>query len=165
MTAPDNAKRKRGRPRSETAYRAIHAAFIAELNAVGYADVQMDRVAKRAQVSRTTIYRWYKGKEQIALEVAAEQAAAADFSQHSGDPRADVYDFLTRTFETARMQGPLFTALMARAQMDDEFADKVWESFSRIRRQQLAQVIAQPARNSRWAGRACSDDEPARTAG
>jgi AcrR family transcriptional regulator len=49
---------RRGRPRSETAHRAILEAASELLLERGPGAVSMDAVAERAGVSKATIYRW-----------------------------------------------------------------------------------------------------------
>lgn len=131
----------RGRPRSEEVQAAIHNAFLAAMLEDGFNQISIDAVAKRAGISRTTIYRWYKDRDEIALEVAIEQAKLDEAPQISSDFWDDIRVFLNKTFESATARGPLFTALMARAQADSEFAERVWVSFSRPRREHLAQII------------------------
>lgn len=131
----------RGRPRSEEVRQAIHQAFLAAMLEDGFNQISIDAVAKRAGISRTTIYRWYKDRDEIALEVAIEQAGLSEEPQITGDFQKDIHTFFSKTFASATARGPLFTALMARAQADSEFAERVWESFSKPRREYLATIV------------------------
>ncbi|BFM15421.1 TetR/AcrR family transcriptional regulator [Maricurvus nonylphenolicus] len=131
----------RGRPRSEEVRQAIHQAFLAAMLEDGFNQISIDAVAKRAGISRTTIYRWYKDRDEIALEVAIELVNLPEFPKPTGDYQADIRAFFSKTFEGANERGPLFTALMARAQADREFAEQVWQNFSQPRRTQLAIII------------------------
>ncbi len=146
MTIPSpspSAAPSRGRPRSEEVRTAIHKAFLEAMLEDGFNQISIDAVAKRAGISRTTIYRWYKDRDEIALEVAIEQVQQPEFPPASGDYEKDIRTFFEKTFDGANARGPLFTALMARAQSDAEFAKQVWESFSQPRRAQLAEIILQ----------------------
>jgi AcrR family transcriptional regulator len=137
------APASRGRPRSEEVRTAIHKAFLEAMLEDGFNQISIDAVAKRAGISRTTIYRWYKDRDEIALEVAVEQVQQPEFPAVTGDYEKDVRTFFEKTFEGANARGPLFTALMARAQSDEAFAKQVWEIFSQPRRAQLAEIIEQ----------------------
>src|SRR5919106_5711180 len=80
---------KRGRPRSEEARKAILQAASELLLVRGLGAVSMDAVAKKAQVSKATIYRWWPTKETLALDAlyhewGGKRAAPAD----AGAPRA-----------------------------------------------------------------------------
>lgn len=131
----------RGRPRSEEVRTAIHTAFLEAMLEDGFNQISIDAVAKRAGISRTTIYRWYKDRDEIALEVAIEQANLDEAPVITGSFQKDIGLFFRKTFESATARGPLFTGLMARAQADSEFAGRVWESFSKPRREHLAVIV------------------------
>ena len=71
---------KPGRPRSSAADRAILEAAIALLKADGYAGMSVEAVAAEAGVGKSTIYRRYRGKEQLVI------AALKTFVQTPGVP-------------------------------------------------------------------------------
>lgn len=133
--------RPRGRPRSEDTRRAIHDAFVEGVVEETYAGLSIDSVAKRANVSRTTIYRWYENKEEIALEVATDRAIAPYERAFNAGYAENIRAFFRRTFSDANAIGQLFTALMAKAQGDPDFAAKLWNSFSTKRRGLLLKII------------------------
>jgi AcrR family transcriptional regulator len=83
------ARRRRGRPRSPTADRAIAAATIELLASGGLSGLKIEHVAERAGVGKTTIYRRWPTKAQLvagALEEFVEDFPVPD----SGDTRDDV---------------------------------------------------------------------------
>ena len=131
----------RGRPRSPEAQRAIITAFIDAVRVQGYAKVSIDGIARDAGVSRSTIYRWYSDKSDIALEAAAQLASLLIRHALTGNFKQDLDAFLQQTFATANELGQLFTALMARAQADKVFAQQVWENFSTLRRNTLSDIL------------------------
>jgi AcrR family transcriptional regulator len=57
-----------GRPRSDTSRTALIQATFEMLREVGYERLTMDAIAARAGVGKTTIYRWYKTKEELVIE-------------------------------------------------------------------------------------------------
>ncbi len=136
-------KTLRGRPRSDEARQAILKAFTRAVKAQGYSKISIDQLSKQSSVSRSTIYRWYKEKVDIALDAAAEIAKSARNSPLTGDMEADLKEHFRNTFETANTLGQLFTAMMAEAQANPEFATLVWEEFSLLRREHLSRVLLQ----------------------
>jgi AcrR family transcriptional regulator len=62
----------RGRPRSETAKRAILAAAHALLREGGPAAVTMEAVAERAGVGKPTVYRWWPDRHAVAMAALME---------------------------------------------------------------------------------------------
>ena len=106
-----------------------------------YSGLTIDAVAKRANVSRTTIYRWYKDKEEIALEIATLENENHLRQHETADCDEDLRLFFRQTFERANEIGPLVTALMARAQADPAFQRLLWDRFSSRRRARLLRVL------------------------
>lgn len=58
----------RGRPRSEATRHAILEAAFAVLAKRGYADFTIEQVAEAAGAGKSTIYRWWTGKMELAVE-------------------------------------------------------------------------------------------------
>jgi AcrR family transcriptional regulator len=63
--------RPRGRPRSAEAHGAILGAAAALLAEGGFAQLTMEAVASRAGVSKATVYRRWKSKEDLVLELVS----------------------------------------------------------------------------------------------
>jgi AcrR family transcriptional regulator len=82
-------RRSSGRPRSERSKSAILAAVRKLLLKDGYADLTMEAVARRAGVSKATIYRWWKTKGELVLE-AAEDEIAIGTVPDTGDSGRDM---------------------------------------------------------------------------
>jgi AcrR family transcriptional regulator len=70
MTTPDIRRRPGGR--SARVRRAALEATLAELAAVGYADLTVEGVAGRAGVNKTTLYRRFGSREGLLLEAMLE---------------------------------------------------------------------------------------------
>lgn len=98
MTGPGTG----GRPRSARADRAILQAALTQLVDGGFARMSMASVAAAAGVPKSTVYRRYAGKEDLATAAVAEFRDVAE-PPDLGDVRAEVLD-LVRGFER-RMAG------------------------------------------------------------
>lgn len=130
--------RRRGRPRSEQAQRAILAAAIELLLAQGLRAMSMDEVAERAGVSKATIYRWWDSKDLLALDaLSAEWAAPGRAAERNtgslrGDLLAQLRPWLRQLNE--KPFGRVIAGLIAQAQTDPEFAVLYREHFVQPRR-------------------------------
>ena len=90
--------RSPGRPRSESAHRAILGATTELIERDGYGRVTMESIARRAGVSKQTVYRWWPTKSAILLEALNEGAAAISPLRDTGSFETDL-----RTFREARL--------------------------------------------------------------
>jgi AcrR family transcriptional regulator len=72
---PLAALERHGRPRSESANRAILEAFRELLIEDGFTRLRLEHVAARAGVSKATIYRRWRSKEELAIELLQELAS------------------------------------------------------------------------------------------
>ena len=70
-------RRSIGALRSPEAHASILAAASEILNESGYAGFSIDAVARRASASKPTIYRWWKGKAALIMEVYEKEREAA----------------------------------------------------------------------------------------
>ncbi|MGH3930752.1 MAG: TetR/AcrR family transcriptional regulator [Pseudonocardiaceae bacterium] len=92
----DDRGRKRGRPRSAGADRAILQATLTLLAEHGYAGMSIDAVAREAGVSKPTIYlRYPGGKSELATAALADLRNRNDIT-HTGDTRTDLIAELRR---------------------------------------------------------------------
>lgn len=71
-TSEDVAPKRRGRPRSEAAKRAILRAARALLAEGGPGAVTMEAVAARAGVGKPTVYRWWPDRHAVAMAALME---------------------------------------------------------------------------------------------
>ncbi len=58
----------RGRPRSEASREAIVMAALKLLVRDGYEKLTMEGVAREAGTGKSTIYRWWKGRAELAVD-------------------------------------------------------------------------------------------------
>jgi len=137
---------QRGRPRSETAHKAVLAAAAELLLDHGLHAVSMDAVAERAGVSKATIYRWWPKKEILALDMLLTEWSAVTPQQYeSGALRSDLRALLlawTRLV-TSRAYGRVAAALIAEARTDPAFSAEYQRRILEPRRDQARMIFAQ----------------------
>ena len=87
----DTAEPRRGRPRSEVSHQAVLDATTRLLRVGSYEDVTVEAIASEAGVSKQTIYRWWKSKAAVVLEVMLTGDAEIELvpMPSTGDLRAD----------------------------------------------------------------------------
>lgn len=140
------APRRQGPKRSSASKAAILKAAREELSEFGWRNFSADRLARRAQASKQTIYRWWPSIATIAVEAALEiieppriEAGADLFVQLPRfiEPLASV----ARAGDGAHL---LRSALLAAA--DDAHAGEVFrEWFNRTLRKPLKSVLVEAA--------------------
>jgi AcrR family transcriptional regulator len=138
------AKMKVGRPRSEKAREAIIKATHDLLHETGGAGLSIEAIARRAEVGKPTIYRWWPALADIVLEVLLHQADAA-ITVPPGQSFPDTLrHFLRRSMKAlAEGAGPHLRFLMAQAQTNEEFRRRFREHFTAKRREALTSVFRQ----------------------
>jgi AcrR family transcriptional regulator len=135
----------RGRPRSETAHRAILAAAAELLLDHGLHAVSMDAVAERAGVSKATIYRWWAKKEILALDMLFTEWSAVTPQQYeSGLLRSDLIALLRAWARLAsgRPYGRVVAALLAQARTAPAFSAEYQRRILEPRRDQARMIFA-----------------------
>jgi AcrR family transcriptional regulator len=98
---------QRGRPRDRAVDQRVLSAAWGLLHAGGYAALNMDDVAERAGVAKTTLYRRWPTKDHLAVAVAAEMLGEVPIPD-TGDLRQDLTEFvaaLASSLNRVRMAG------------------------------------------------------------
>ncbi|HEY3703135.1 MAG TPA: TetR/AcrR family transcriptional regulator [Acidimicrobiales bacterium] len=90
----------RGRPRDEHTDEAILATTLRLLKDAGYRSLSVEAVAGATGVAKTTIYRRYRNKADLATAALARMTPVEELPQPSDDPRRDLVAFLDE-FATA----------------------------------------------------------------
>jgi len=101
------AATRRGRPRDRGVDQRVLSAAWGLLHAGGYAALNMDDVAERAAVAKTTLYRRWPTKDHLATAVAAEMLGEVPIPD-TGDLRRDLTEFaaaLAASLDRLRMAG------------------------------------------------------------
>jgi AcrR family transcriptional regulator len=104
------ARRRRGP--SRRVREAAFAATLEELAEGGYAALSLERVARRAGVHKTTLYRRWGSREQLVLEAMLDRAAQHISVPDTGSLRKDLLELATTAAANAATPE---VAAMARA--------------------------------------------------
>jgi AcrR family transcriptional regulator len=115
----------RGRPRNTAIEGRVLAAAAEELRHGGYAGLSVDRVAERAGVAKTTLYRRWPSKAELVVALITNLRADVPF-EPSDDPRRDLAELVTAI--AAGLSGAptgLIADLAAAAARDPRVGDSV----------------------------------------
>jgi AcrR family transcriptional regulator len=120
-----------GAVRSPETHRAILDAAAAVLDESGYAGFSMDAVARRANSSKPTIYRWWRNKAALIIEAYEEGSEAALAGADTGDLRQDLILRLTKlwTWWEETWAGEALRSIIAEAQLDPATLDELRDGF------------------------------------
>ena len=138
----DQAAAARGRPRDTKTHTAILQAAFAVLEREGYTAATIERIAAEAGVAKQTIYRWWKGKAPLFMEVLAYKAGQAVELPDSGSFKGDLTALLIGTFAAVSTTlRPLMRALAAELLQDDDFAGTMRDVFVQRRRVNVRSLV------------------------
>jgi len=134
----------RGRPRSDRANRAILDATRDLLIADGFATLRLERVASRAGVGKTTIYRRWATKEALALDLLMELAGPHIAIADLGDTREELLAAVTNAMRalTETPFGPVIRALLSQIARNRSLGDPFRATVVQGRREEIAKVVA-----------------------
>lgn len=112
----------RGRPRSPERHAAILKATAEILGENGYAALTIERVAERAGVARQTIYRRWRSKLELVVELMQQVSESAPLPD-CGNLRSDLSSLGRQYAENiATAGGPIVPALIAESLYNPELA-------------------------------------------
>jgi AcrR family transcriptional regulator len=120
----------------------VLAATLALAEEEGPAGLHMEAIAKRAGVSKETLYRWWRSKTEVVLEALAERSQRAIPLPDTGSLPDDLRHFLRATVDagdptTVR----LLHAIAAAAAADEGVARAVRDRFLVTRREALGRLL------------------------
>jgi AcrR family transcriptional regulator len=142
-------RRRRGRPRDVNArYRLLQAAggLLAE---VGYREVTIEAIARRARASKATIYRWWPNKPSILIEAVREAVWEEWPHPSTGLLGDDVRTFTRRLVEVlAGSKGHILAAFVAGAQHDPEISAALRQIWFGPRASEIREMLRR--HTSRW---------------
>jgi AcrR family transcriptional regulator len=145
MTGAAEKGNSRGRPRSEKARQALLVAAMELLLDQGLHAMSMDDVARRAGVSKATIYRWWPSKERLALDALAAEWAPSATTGHpdTGSLRGDLLAKFRPWVRQLKRKpyARVVAGLVAAAQTDPEFAALYRERFVQPRRYATRELL------------------------
>lgn len=135
----------RGRPRSETARRAVLDAALQLCQRDGFQGLTIKAIAETAGVGRQTVYRWWPTKEAVLLDALRDVGLRESrrLAPDSGDTLLDVENLLATTFAlTQQLTGKAIVGLMAEAQHDPGLSARLQGTVIGPRRQALREILA-----------------------
>jgi AcrR family transcriptional regulator len=104
--------------------------------------LRMDSIAKRAGVSKETLYRWWRSKTEVVLEALAQRSLSTIPLPDTGSLHGDLSAFLHATVASADdTTQRLLRALAAEAARDRSFAALVTDQFLATRRAALGELL------------------------
>jgi AcrR family transcriptional regulator len=138
-----NQPSRPGRKRSEESRQAILTATLELTAELGYPGLTVDGIAARSGTGKQTIYRWWPSKADVLLDALAAKADVVVSLPDEGSYAADLRWFVVTSFALAA-KAPVrdaLRALMAQAQLDEEFRKRFWEGFLERRRDALRVLL------------------------
>ncbi|MFL6077909.1 MAG: TetR/AcrR family transcriptional regulator [Mycobacteriales bacterium] len=125
-TGPSRPTRTGGRIRSQDAHDAVLAAAAELVEEQGFGTLTIEGIAARANVAKSTIYRWWKTRAALVLDAYGRAVASRMPEPDTGDTATDLtvfvhelYRVVDHPFRVNALRG-----LMAEAQLDPAFADQ-----------------------------------------
>ena len=129
------SSRSPGRPRSDAARQSILEAAFRMMADRGYEGMAIEAVADAAGVGKTTIYRWWRSKADLAVEAFFEATKAELRFPETGSARQD---FRCQIVDLARLlrgsRGAVLAATLGGARVDRDLARALGERWLEPRR-------------------------------
>jgi AcrR family transcriptional regulator len=126
---------KAGRPRSEAAKEAILAAAFSLLSERGYAGLAMDAVAQASGAGKTTIYRWWPGKAELAVDAFFHATTRELTFPDTGSAQGDFTSQITELASLLRgPRGAAMAAMLGGSRTDPALARALGERWLEPRR-------------------------------
>ncbi|MFJ8209101.1 TetR/AcrR family transcriptional regulator [Streptomyces sp. NPDC096033] len=124
-TGETPTRRTGGRIRSQDAHDAVLTAAIELVEELGYQAVTIERIAARADVAKSTVYRWWKSKAVLVMDAYRTAVEQRMPEPDTGSLADDLTAFATALYGVSghplRMR--TLRGLMAEAQLDPAFAE------------------------------------------
>jgi AcrR family transcriptional regulator len=136
---PEPTPPSQGRPRSKDAHAAVIEATNALLEQLDYPNISVDKIVLESGVSKRTIYRWWRNKANIILEVISSD----DIQEpNTGNLEKDLTQLLTRIFKrvSTDKRAQVIKGLVMDAQYDPEFATQ-FRDYIHSRRQVCLNIL------------------------
>jgi AcrR family transcriptional regulator len=129
-----------GRPRSAASHEAILRATLELLGEKGFRGMSMDAVAARAGVSKATIYRRWKSKEELISALLDEMAGVVQVV-NTGDPFEDLLTTSRFAAEHGESLARLIPTLQGEAMVNPELDEMFRPKLLERRRDQLREFV------------------------
>ena len=121
--------------RSERARLAVLEATKQLIATVGYDNMSIDAIAATAGVGKQTIYRWWRSKAAVVLDMWAPEVHPRIEFPDTGDLAADLKSQIKAVIDLGSdpIFGPSYRALIAESQYDPALAEQLLERILRPR--------------------------------
>jgi len=136
-------QRVKGRPRSSAADSAILEAFRLELSERGFTNLRLEHVAARAGVGKSTLYRRWASKEDLAEDLLEKLAGPHIVIKETGDTRAELLAAVVQPMRavTDTPFGPVIRALLSQIAINPKIGDPFRRDVVGGRRTEIAKVV------------------------
>lgn len=140
-----------GRPRSESSRTAILDATRRLMIHTSVRDLSIEAIAKKAEVGKTTIYRWWPNKVAVVIEAFAEQLDMHMLIAGNESARDNLVRQVERLVRQLRgKNGRIIADLLAEAQSDSKVLEQFNQFYMQARRDAIGQVIVQGQRQGEF---------------
>ncbi|MFI7462351.1 TetR/AcrR family transcriptional regulator [Nonomuraea sp. NPDC049646] len=143
MSRPSAVRPPGGPVLQDAVTEAIRAAFFEELAEAGYGRLSLEAVARRAGSGKAAIYRRWKSKEAMTIDLVTQVATTAADTPDTGTLRGDVLAFLTAT--DAALRHPLASRivpdLLAAGAHHPNIAASLRDKVAGTRREKVAGIL------------------------
>ena len=127
--------RSPGRPRSESARRAILRSTLRLLRHTGYNELSIEAIACDANVGKATVYRWWPNKGALVVDAFSSSVHRELLFPDTGSVYSDVSFQMNHVVQLFRSRrGQIVAALIGGGQTDTELIEAFRERFVRPRR-------------------------------
>jgi AcrR family transcriptional regulator len=137
------AARRGGRPRSSQTEQAILQATRELLVEAGVQRLTVEKVAARAGVAKTTIYRRWRDKDELALAVVLDMVEQVVQLPELGDTRAELLAFVNAAVEVldSTLMGRVMQGLVSDLATDPELASAFRERVVSVRDTEVERLV------------------------
>ena len=142
------AARRRGRPRSSETEQAILQATRELLVEAGVQGLTVEKVAARAGVAKTTIYRRWRDKDELALAVVLDMVEQVVQLPELGDTRKELLAFVNAAVEVlgSTLMGRVMQGLVSDLATDPELAQAFRERVVSVRDAEVERLVERGVR-------------------
>jgi AcrR family transcriptional regulator len=141
------ARPRRGRPPLPATEAKILAATREILVEGGVRGLTMEGVAARAGVAKTTLYRRYRSRDDLALAVLIDMVRSVTAGPEVADVRAELVQILRATLDVLRttLMGRVMQGLVSELAADARLSEAFREQVVALRIEEVASVLARGA--------------------
>lgn len=128
--------------RSQDAHDAVLAAAAELLEEVGYQGITMEGVARRADVAKSTVYRWWKSRPTLVMDAYRQTIEQRMPVPDEGGVREDLTAFVAALYGVSAhpLRVRALRGLMAEAQLDPAF-EEVFRQWVETRRAVVKELL------------------------